>query len=185
MQKMNIMMPVVFAAFLFTACGQGGTSAGQGEKKAATECKFVSTKAGNAELIIKPTDKDTPEARAFLETCVNPYTKLAAADPEVAKKGKKKFGYYSCTQCHGGNAGGQTGPSITDDTWQYSKHLTDKGMFETIAGGTDAGMPTWHQQPAGNPELLSTDDILVIMGWLRSMYAGTGDKPWMDEKPAT
>lgn len=150
---------------------------------AAAECKFQSTKAGNAPLIIKPTDTDTPQAKEFLATCVNPYTKLAAADPEQAKKGKKKFGYYSCTQCHGGNAGGQTGPSITDDTWQYAKHVTDKGMFETIAGGSDAGMPTWHQQPAENPELLTTDDILVIMGWLRSMYAGGGAKPWLDEKP--
>jgi cytochrome c-L len=151
---------------------------------ASAECKFQTTKAGNGPLIIKPTDKDTPEAKVFLETCVNPYTKLAAADPEQAKKGKKKFGYYSCTQCHGGNAGGQTGPSITDDTWQYAKHQTDKGMFESIAGGTDAGMPAWHQQPSENPELLSTDEILVIIGWLRSMYAGNGAKPWLEEKPA-
>jgi cytochrome c-L len=151
--------------------------------QANAECKFEGTHAGNPPLVIKPTDKDTPEALYFLETCVNPYTKKFAADPEAAKAGKKKFGYYSCTQCHGGNAGGQTGPSITDATWQYSKHMTDKGMFETIAGGSDAGMPTWHQQPSGNPELLSTDEILVIMGWLRSMYAGGGDKPWLNEKP--
>jgi len=56
-------------------------------------------------------------------------------------------------------------------------------MFETIANGSDAGMPAWHQQTSGNPELLPTDDILVIMGWLRVSYTGKGDKPWMDEKP--
>lgn len=148
--------------------------------QASAECKFESTKAGNAPLIIKPTDKDTPEAKEFLETCKNPYTKIYAADPEKAKAGKKLFGYYSCTQCHGANAGGQTGPSIIDDRWQYPKHVTDKGMFETIAGGSDAGMPTWHQQPAENPDLLSTDDILKIMGWLRTMYKGGGDKPWLN-----
>ena len=150
---------------------------------AVAECKFVGTHAGDPPLVIKPVDGDTPEAKEFLATCVNPYTKKFAADPEAAKAGKKKFGYYSCTQCHGGNAGGQTGPSITDDRWQYNKHITDKGMFETIAGGSDAGMPTWHQQPSGNPELLSTNDILVIMGWLRSMYKGGGATPWLDEKP--
>jgi cytochrome c-L len=149
---------------------------------AAAECKLVSTKAGNAPLNIKVTPEDTPEAKTFLETCVNPYTKRFVADPEAAKAGKKKFGYYSCTQCHGGNAGGQTGPSITDDTWQYAKHVHDKGMFETIAGGSDLGMPTWHGQVAGNPELLTTDDILKIIGWLRSMYAGKDQtKEWLKD----
>ena len=146
---------------------------------ASAACELVSTKAGNAPLNIKVTDKDTPESKEFLETCINPYTKKFVADAEAAKAGKKLFGYYSCTQCHGGNAGGQTGPSITDDTWQYAKHVTDKGMFETIAGGSDAGMPTWHGQVAGNEELLKTDEILKIIGWLRSVYKGGGDKPWL------
>ena len=148
--------------------------------QASAACQFVSTKDGSP-LPVKAVDEDTPAAKTFLETCVNPYTKLAATDPDVAKTGKKLFGYWSCTQCHGGNAGGQTGPSITDSTWQYSKHLSDKGMFETIAGGSNAGMPTWHNQVAGNPELLKTDEILRIIGWLRSMYAGGGDKPWLNE----
>ena len=169
------------ARLILSVLALGGAMVVSGN--AAAECKFESTKAGNAPLIIKPTDTDTPEAKEFLATCVNPYTKRFVADAEAAKVGKKKFGYYSCTQCHGGNAGGQTGPSITDDRWQYAKHVTDKGMFESIAGGTDLGMPTWHQQPSGNPELLSTDEILVIIGWLRSMYAGGGDKPWLNEKP--
>lgn len=147
--------------------------------QANAECKFVSTKTGNPPLNIVATDKDTPEAKSFLETCINPYTKMYAADPSKAKAGKKLFGYYSCTQCHGANAGGQTGPSIIDDRWQYPKHVTDKGMFETISGGTDGGMPTWHQQPSGNPELLSTDDILKIIGWLRTQYKGGGDTPWL------
>lgn len=151
---------------------------------AAAECKFEATKSGNAPFVIKPTDTDTPEALEFLKTCVNPYTKLYATDVKAAKEGKKKFGYYSCTQCHGGNAGGQTGPSIIDDRWQYTKHITDKGLFESIADGTDAGMPAWHQQPGANPELLTTDEILKIIGWLRAGYQGGGDKPWMNEKPA-
>ena len=96
------------------------------------ECKFVST-VDNNPLPIKVHDDDTPEAKEFYKTCKNPYTKKFAADPEAAKAGKKKFGYYSCTQCHGGNAGGQTGPSIIDDRWQYPKHVTDKGMLPTRA----------------------------------------------------
>lgn len=147
--------------------------------QASAECKFEATQDG-APFTIKPTDKDSPEAKEFLETCKNPYTKKFVADPEAAKAGKKLFAYYSCTQCHGGNAGGQTGPSIIDDRWQYAKHVTDKGMFETIAHGSNAGMPAWHQQASGNPELLSTDDILKIIGWLRASYKGGGEKPWLN-----
>jgi cytochrome c-L len=147
--------------------------------QASAECKFVTTKSGNAPFTIKATDKDTPEAKEFLETCVNPYTKKYVADAEAAKAGKKKFGFWSCTQCHGGNAGGQTGPSIIDERWQYAKHSTDKGMFETIAAGTDMGMMAWHQQVTGNAEMLPTDDILKIIGWLRASYQGGGDKPWL------
>ena len=147
--------------------------------QASAACQFVATQDGSP-FEIKPTADDTPEAKEFLETCKNPYTKRFVADPELAKAGKKKFGFWSCTQCHGGNAGGQTGPSIIDDTWQYAKHQTDKGMFETIAHGTNGGMPAWHQQPSGNPELLSTNEIFVIMGWLRASFKGKGDKPWLD-----
>lgn len=149
--------------------------------QASAECKLVSTKDGSP-LAIKPVETDTQEAKQFLATCVNPYTKKYAADAEAAKAGKKKFGFYSCTQCHGANAGGQVGPSITDDRWQYSKHVTDKGLFETIAGGSNGGMFAWHQQVAGNPELVPTDDILKIIGWLRTQYKGGGDTPWLNEK---
>jgi cytochrome c-L len=151
---------------------------------AVAECKFVSTKAGNAPFTIKVTEKDTPEAKEFLETCVNPYTKRFVADPELAKQGKKKFALYSCTQCHGGDGQGQTGPALIDDLWQYSKHTTDKGLFETISGGSDLGMPTWHQQLAGNDDLPSTDEILKIIGWIRASFKGKDpSKPWLNEKP--
>lgn len=148
--------------------------------EASAACKFESLRAGNQPFEVKPTDSDTPEAKQFLETCINPYTKLYVANPQKAQAGKKKFGFWSCTQCHGGNAGGQTGPSILDDTWQYASIVTDKGMFEIIAGGSDAGMPAWHQQVGGNPELMSTDDILKIIGWLRASYQGKDpEKPWL------
>ena len=173
------------------ACGQnekGATeskesAAGASEEKAAAQtasgsCELVSTK-DDKPLPIKPTDKDTPEAKEFLATCINPYTKVYVADAEAAKAGKKLFGMYSCTQCHGPNGDGQVGPSITDSRWQYAKHTTDKGMFETIAGGTNAGMFAWHQQVAGNPDLVTTDEILKMVAWLRSEYKGGDDRPWL------
>ena len=47
--------------------------------QASAECKFVSTKDGSP-LVIKAVDSDTPEAKEFLATCVNPYTKKFAAN---------------------------------------------------------------------------------------------------------
>jgi cytochrome c-L len=149
--------------------------------QASAACDLVSTKDGSP-LGVKVVDTDTPQAKEFLATCVNPYTKAFAKDPEAAKAGKKKFGFYSCTQCHGPNGGGQVGPNITDSTWQYAKHITDKGMFETIAGGSNGGMFAWHNQ-LGNPENLATDDILKIEAWLRTQYRGGGDTPWLNETP--
>jgi len=146
--------------------------------QASAACNLVSTKDGSP-LGVKAVETDTPQAKQFLETCINPYTKEFVKDPEAAKAGKKKFGLYSCTQCHGPNAGGQVGPSITDSTWQYAKHVTDKGLFETISGGSNGGMFAWHQQ-LGNPENLSTDDILKVIGWLRSQYKGGGETPWLN-----
>jgi cytochrome c-L len=152
----------------------------------AAECKLVSTK-DNSPLAIKVTAADTPESKKFLETCVNPYTKLYAADAEAAKAGKKQFAFQGCSGCHGGNANGLMGPSIIDDHWQYAKHITDKGMFETIAGGSTGAegagsMYAWHEQlPGHTGDGLNTDTILKIMGWLRTQYVGGKEKPWLNE----
>jgi len=153
-------------------------------------CKLISTK-DNSPLPIKVIPTDTPEAKQFLATCVNPYTKLYAKDPEAAKAGHKQFNFQGCSGCHGGNANGLMGPSIIDAQWEYPKLATDKGMFETIAGGTNGkgatargSMLTWHNQlPGHTGDGLDTDTILKIMAWLRTQYVGGGATPWLDEKP--
>jgi cytochrome c-L len=149
--------------------------------QASAECPLESSHAGHALLNIKVTDKDTPESKIFLETCKNPYTKMYVADPELAKAGRKQFNLYSCNACHGGQGEGLVAVSITDDKWVLSKHVTDKGLFENIAGGSDGGMPGWHQQVMGNPDLMSTDDILKAIGWIRMMYKGGTERPWLNE----
>ena len=60
---------------------------------ANADCAFVSTKDGSP-LTIKAVDDDTPEAKEFLKTCVNPYTKKFVADADAAKAGKKLFGFW-------------------------------------------------------------------------------------------
>jgi len=166
---------VIKAALLISVLGFVGLIL---STQASAACSLVSTKDGSP-LGIKGVDADTPQAKEFLETCINLYTKVFVKDADAAKAGKKLFGLYSCTQCHGSNAGGQLGPSITDDRWQYAKHVTDKGLFETIAGGSNGGMMTWHQQ-LSNPDNLSTDEILKVIAWLRTQYKGGTDRPWLN-----
>lgn len=118
---------------------------------------------------IKPTPQDTPAAKEFLKTGVNQYTAIYLKDKAQAQDGKKIFQMYGCIACHGGNAGGMTGPDLTDNNFNNSKIGTDVGMFEVIAGGTENGMTARHEQVANNPDLLSTDEILKAVAWIRSM----------------
>ena len=170
--------------------------------QANAACNLVSTKDGSP-LKIKAVDTDTPEAKKFLETCVNPYTAKYATDTVAALaqpsvKGAKDYGgryvmtWNGCTGCHGGNLGGVMAPSLVknggtgafDTKWVYDKNATDKGMFESIADGTPGTsggvMAIWHKQIDGYvSDGLSTDDILKAVAYIRTQYKGDGEKTWM------
>jgi cytochrome c-L len=161
--------------------------------QANAECKLVSTIDGSP-LAIKAVATDTPEAKEFLKTCINPYTKMYMADAEAAKKGKREYNYNNCTGCHGGKLEGVMAPSLSKNTaggqgaydqkWVYAKNSTDKGMFESIAGGTPAAsggpMFVWHNQlPGKTGDGLSTDQILKAIAYIRTQYKGDGPKDWL------
>ena len=160
--------------------------------QANAACNLVSTKDGSP-LVIKAVATDTPEAKQFLETCVNPYTKMYMADKEAVKKGKREYNYNNCTGCHGGKLEGIMAPSLSkhggtgayDTKWVYAKNATDKGMFESIAGGTPGtsggAMFIWHNQlPDHTGDGLTTDQILKAVAYIRTEYKGDGDKTWMN-----
>ncbi len=161
--------------------------------QAKADCELVST-VDSKPLNIKATDTDTPEAKEFLKTCINPYTKKYAADEEAAKKGKREYNYNNCTGCHGGKLEGVMAPSLSKNTaggqgafdqkWVYAKNATDKGMFETIAGGTPGvsggSMFIWHNQlPGHTGDGLTTDQILKAIAYIRTQYKGDGEKAWL------
>ena len=194
--QFSVILALMLSALV--ACNQKGTSspatsAAAGSATAPVvataatgSCNLISTKDGSP-LVIKVVATDTPEAKEFLANCINPYTKLYAKDAEAAKAGHKQYNFQGCSGCHGGNANGLMGPSIIDAQWEYPKHNTDKGMFETIAGGTNGkgstargSMLTWHNQlPGHTGDGLDTDTILKIMAWLRTQYTGGGATPWL------
>ena len=176
------------AALLISMLGFVGLTA---TTQASAACSLVSTK-DNSPLAIKVVDTDTPQAKQFLETCVNPYTKAYATDPSLIKKGGKKlFGYNGCSGCHGGKLEGVMAPSLSkmggqgayDTRWVYAKNATDKGMFESIAGGTPGTsggtMFIWHNQlPGKTGDGLTTDEILQLIAYIRTEYKGDGEKTW-------
>lgn len=194
MNQFKLSISLVLMLTALAACNKADTSAGNGKEastasanEAGSNCSLVSTK-DNSPLVIKVVATDTPEAKEFLATCINPYTKLYAKDAEAAKVGKKAYAYNGCSGCHGGNANGLMGPSMIDAQWEYTKHTSDKGLFETIAGGTNGmgatargSMLTWHNQlPGHTGDGIDTDTTLKIIGWLRTQYTGGGETPWLN-----
>ncbi len=191
--KLSLILVLTLSAL--SACNKADNATGKPASGASAtvssassgSCSLVSTK-DNSPLVIKTVATDTPEAKEFLATCINPYTKLYAKDAEAAKAGKKAYAYNGCSGCHGGNANGLMGPSIIDAQWEYTKHTSDKGLFETIAGGTNGkgatargSMLTWHNQlPGHSGDGVDTDTILKIIGWLRTQYTGGGETPWLN-----
>ena len=90
---------------------------------------------------------------------------------DAIAQGKKLFQMYSCTQCHGGDAQGQTGPSLHGPDFHYAKNATNKGMFETIWNGTNGGMGAKGKglmDPTDATNGLTPDNVLQIQAWIRS-----------------
>lgn len=178
MQKMNSMWVVALLAIALTACGKGGDDKGGGEEKKADagEIKmvaFVKTQDGSP-LAIDAKLFDTPESREFAASGKNPYV----GKQEAIDKGKKLFQMYSCTQCHGGDAGGQTGPSLHGPDFKYPKDASNKGMFETIWNGTNGGMGAKGKglmDPTDPNNGLTPDEVLKILAWVRTHGTATGN----------
>ena len=118
-------------------------------------------------LKIKPEHFDTPQAKQFQQSGQNPY----AGDKAAIAQGKKLYQLYSCTQCHGSQAQGQTAVGLTGPKFNNAKSAEDKGMFEVIWGGTHAGMGPKGKglmDPTDPKNGMSADEVLKVIAWIRS-----------------
>jgi cytochrome c-L len=165
-----------------TACNNDTSAPGAGEpaKEVSTNSdntemvKFVTTQDGSP-LEIDPAQFDTPAAKEFLATGKNSYV----GNAEAVAQGKKLFGLYSCTQCHGPEAAGQVGPGLIGPTFKYPKVANNKGMFETIWHGTNGGMGGKGRgimDPTDPTNGLSPDETLKVIAWIRSHGDITGNE---------
>jgi cytochrome c oxidase cbb3-type subunit 3 len=81
-------------------------------------------------------------------------------NPAAIRVGRRLFGWYNCSGCHGEHAGGGMGPSLRDSTWIYGG--TDAHIFASIADGRTKGMPAWgHTLPA--------DQIWKLVAYIKSL----------------
>jgi cytochrome c-L len=108
--------------------------------------------------------EDTPAVKQFKKTGKNPYN----GNDAVARNGYTIFS-TACSGCHGHLAEGKLGPALHDDYWTYPGNMYDKGFFETIYGGGQGMM-------GPQKGMISQDEILQIMSWIRSVYDGDPKK---------
>lgn len=158
-----------------SACDkQPATSGVAGEAATGKAIAFVKTQDGSP-LEINAALFDTPAAKTFLTTGKNTYVGQEAA----IAQGKKIFQLYSCTQCHGPDAGGQVGPALTGPNYNYAKDATNKGMFETVWHGTNGGMGAKGKglmDPSDPNNGITPDELLKVIAWIRSHGSLTGNE---------
>lgn len=131
---------------------------------------FIDTKTGQA-MKIDSALFTTEQSKKFLSTGENPYN----GNAEAIASGKKHYQTYSCAQCHGAQAQGQTAAGLIGPKFNHSKSATDKGMFEIIWAGTNGGMSAKGQgvmDPTNKSNGLSPDEILKLIAWVRSQGKG-------------
>ena len=168
----------VMASFL-SACHASPQSAASGEQKAtvAKEAQvhpnpeslgpvldFRGTISGEPLDFNDGKGTDSPAVQEFKRTGKNPYN----LNEDVIKNGYTLFS-TACSGCHGHLAEGKLGPALADDYWTYPGNAYDKGFFETIYGGGQGMM-------GPQKGLISQDEILQIMSWIRSVYVGDPKK---------
>jgi cytochrome c oxidase cbb3-type subunit 3 len=62
-------------------------------------------------------------------------------DAAATKNGAALFTAMNCDGCHGGDASGWVGPSLTDGRWRYGSD--DGEIFSSIYFGRPKGMPAF------------------------------------------
>jgi cytochrome c oxidase cbb3-type subunit 3 len=82
------------------------------------------------------------------------------ADPAVAKRGALMFSAMNCDGCHGGDASGWVGPSLSDGRWRYGG--ADSEVFSSIYYGRPKGMPAFGGE-------LGVDGVWTLVTYLRSL----------------
>ncbi|NQW34212.1 MAG: c-type cytochrome [Methylophilales bacterium] len=130
----------------------------------SAQIKLIKTTDGSEFTIPADGLKGTPAEAEFFKTGKNIYI----GDAKAIAYGKKRFGLWSCTQCHGPTAGGQVGPGLLGPTFRYPKDATNKGMFETVWAGSNGGMGGKGLGIMSADDGMNADELLQTIAWIRA-----------------
>jgi cytochrome c oxidase cbb3-type subunit 3 len=95
------------------------------------------------------------DSSAAVKMMKNPFI----GNTDAVKEGGKTFD-ERCSECHGGDAMGMSGPDLTDDRWLYGG--SDSEVFQTVSKGRPGGMPSW----SGT---LKDDEIWKVVAYIKSL----------------
>ena len=101
-------------------------------------------------------------------TAPNTQTNPSANDAVALQDGRRLFGWYNCSGCHGGHAGGGMGPSLRDETWIYGNR--DDQIYDSIAQGRSKGMPAWATK-------IPIDQVWQLVAYIKSMRTPQEPEP--------
>lgn len=141
----TILVGIVYALYYPARPGHQGiagwSSSGQYDKQMETEeTKYAPLRA--------EAEKKTLEALQAL-----------TEDQTTLTKGHEVYA-LRCAPCHGDNAEGRVGPSLSDSEWLYGGD--PKSVLHSIREGRPKGMPKWKTE-------LSTDDIQNVAAYVLSL----------------
>lgn len=81
-------------------------------------------------------------------------------DPVALQEGRRLFGWYNCSGCHGDHGGGGMGPSLRDAGWMYGNRSDQ--IFNTLVYGRSKGMPAWGDK-------IPADQMWKIIAYVKSL----------------
>ena len=94
---------------------------------------------------------------------INPYE----ADAAAVGEGKRLYGWFNCTGCHGAVGGGGIGPPFADTEWIYG--AAPENIYQSIVQGRPDGMPSFGGK-------IPEDELWKIVAYVRTLgrLAGAG-----------
>jgi mono/diheme cytochrome c family protein len=97
-------------------------------------------------------------------------TAAPSISPELIAQGDKVFhGAGNCYACHGNNAEGLVGPSLTDGEWIHSKGTLDEIAAQVIHGVPKAESKSGIEMPPRGGGTLSDDDVRAVAAYVYSL----------------
>ena len=93
---------------------------------------------------------------------------LYLQDRVALQEGRRLFGWYNCSGCHGDHGGGGMGPSLRDATWIYGDRSDQ--ILNTLVYGRSKGMPAWGDK-------IPADQMWKVIAYVKSLNTPLEPEP--------